>query len=142
MEYTQEQINKLKSDPIVQLLSVVTGTPIDKMVSEIKVKDKKPYENLSISEESNDDSDPIYPFTKDDICAIVTVIKNVHVIMDKFTELGIDLWNTELGDAIESLIDTLLSYIDIDVCDIDGDSWINKDIDAIVNIILKQFNNE
>ena len=148
MEYTQEQIDKLKSDPIVQLLSIVTGTPIDKMVSEIKVKSNKQCEEPKCHPEDNqvnDDTDALYPLTKEDIYLIVTAIKNVYVMMDKFNEVNIDLWSTNLGESISYLIEILSSYLNIgdSIINIDDDDiWVNEDVDTIVNIIINHFNNE
>ena len=146
MEYTQEQIDKLKSDPIVQLLSIVTGTPIDKMVSEIKVKSNKQCEELKCRPEDNqvnDDTDALYPLTKEDIWFIVNTIKNVHLAMSKFYDINIDMWNTDLGCSINDLIFILCSYINDAFGVIDRETdWINDSVDVIGNKILNYLNNE
>jgi len=140
MKYTQEQIDKLKNDPVVQLLSIVTGTPIDKMVSEIEVKKVKQDEKPE-AEVSDDDTDAIYPLTKGDVSVIVNAIKNVHMAIDAFYALGIDIWNSTLGDAVSDLITLLTSYLSIEdgLIDIDGDTWINASVETLTDKVLKYY---
>lgn len=140
MKYTQEQIDKLKNDPIVQLLSIVTGTPIDKMVSDIEVKDVKQCEKPE-AEVPDDDTDTIYPLTKEDVSVIVNAIKNIHTAMDAFYAIGIDIWNSTLGDAIGDLITLLTSYLSIEdgLIDIDGDTWVNASVETLTDRVLKYY---
>lgn len=140
MKYTQEQIDKLKNDPVVQLLSIVTGTPIDKMVSEIEVKKVEQCEKPE-AEVSDDDTDAIYPLTKEDVSVIVNAIKNVHMAMDAFYTLDIDIWNSTLGDAVSDLITLLSSYLSIEdgLIDIDGDTWVNESVETLTDEVLKYY---
>ena len=140
MKYTQEQIDKLKNDPVVQLLSIVTGTPIDKMVSEIEVKKVEQCEKPE-TEVSDDDTDAIYPLTKEDVSVIVNAIKNVYMAMDAFYALDIDIWNSTLGDTISELITLLTSYLSIEdgLIDIDGDTWVNTSVEALTDKVLKYY---
>ena len=140
MKYTQEQIDKLKNDPVVQLLSIVTGTPIDKMVSDIEVKEVKPCEKPE-TEVSDDDTDAIYPLTKEDVFAIVNAIKNVYMAMDAFYALSIDIWNSTLGDAVNDLVNLLTSYLSIEdgLIDIDVDTWVNTSVEALTDKVLKYY---
>ena len=140
MKYTQEQIDKLKNDPVVQLLSIVTGTPIDKMVSDIEVKEVEQCEKPE-TEVSDDDTDAIYPLTKEDVFAIVNAIKNVYMAMDAFYALSIDIWNSTLGDAVNDLVNLLTSYLSIEdgLIDIDGDTWVNTSVEALTDKVLKYY---
>lgn len=140
MKYTQEQIDKLKNDPVVQLLSIVTGTPIDKMVSDIEVKEVKQCEKPE-AEVSDDDTDAIYPLTKEDVFAIVNAIKNVYMAMDAFYALNIDIWNSTLGNAVNDFVNLLTSYLSIEdgLIDIDGDTWVNTSVEALTDKVLKYY---
>lgn len=134
MEYTQEQINKLINDPVVQLLSIVTGTPVDKMVSDIKIKkvdNCKPETNLSTAE--YDDSDRLYPLTEDDLFAIVNVIKRVYNEANNLVKLGIDIWSTDFGEAVFECMSFLAPYINENLNNVD---WVNKDVSEIMNYLL------
>ena len=141
MEYTQEQINKLKTDPIVQLLSAVTGTPIDVMVSNIKVKKKD--STKSINETEKSDIDNLYPLTKEDVIVIVQSIIDLHKAFFDFEKLGLDIWNSNLGDAVYNFIEVILNYAHEDLPRIyDEINWIEQDANTIVTQIINKITNE
>ena len=141
MEYTQEQINKLKTDPIVQLLSAVTGTPIDVMVSNIKVKKKD--STKSINETEKSDIDNLYPLTKEDVIVIAQSIIDLHKAFFDFEKLGLDIWNSNLGDAVYNFIEVILNYAHEDLPRIyDEINWIEQDANTIVTQIINKITNE
>lgn len=141
MEYTQEQINKLKTDPIVQLLSAVTGTPIDVMVSNIKVKKKD--STKSINETEKSDIDNLYPLTKEDIIVIVQSIIDLHKAFFDLEKLGLDIWNSNLGDTVYNFIKVILNYAHEDLPWIyDEINWIEQDANTIVTQIINKITNE
>jgi len=140
MECTKEQFNDIKSSPITQLLSIVIGKPIDDIMHDLDITT-----NNSAVEYSDDSSTNEYTLTivKDDIKLIVTVIKNFYKEEAKLYDLGIDLSASGISDAIQTLIETLLSYLNDDFVEAYRSvDWITDDVDTITAIFLNLFIND
>ena len=129
MKYTEEQINELKNNPIIQLLSAVTGTPVEKFTFQ-SFEDK----NSETVEEDTSKQSHLVPRTE--VNNIVKTVKGVYCQLERLEDLGISLIDSDLGRSMCRALDTLLTYIfnnfDMDVID-----WFDDTAEYIADRIIK-----
>lgn len=131
MNYTKEQFDQIKENPILKQILAITGANIEDLIDNTYSDD-----TLKIE----DDSDKWYPLSKEDIFVLVSLFKELYNECDRYTELGINIWETDLGYAMSDLISTLLEYIDEDLADAfdESDIYYNN-VDDSVKIIMDYY---
>ena len=131
MNYTKEQFDQIKENPILKQILAITGANIEDLIDNTSSDDTLEIEN---------DIDKWYPLSKEDIFVLVSLFKELYNECDRYTELGINVWETDLGYAMNDLIFTLLEYIDEDLADAfdESDIYYNN-VDDSVKIIMDYY---
>lgn len=94
MKYTKEDIEKLKSDPIITLLSMFAGKSIEDMVAEINAKYEKEEAEKKAAEvkvQSVTETKPNFPIDKDAYSFLIKCASGFVNSLNKSRAAGFDV---------------------------------------------------
>lgn len=138
---TQKEIEELRKDPIAQILSSISGIPIEDLIKEFEKEMQE--KSKCTKDEVIPDCEPTYPFSIGEFKQLIYCIQDIYREENKLTELGVGVRNMIIWAKTMSLIEDLLEIIfDEDIANIiiDDSSHINEDPDNIVYNIIDHIN--
>ena len=106
---TQKEIEELRKEPMAQILSSISGIPIDDLIKEfekeMQEKSKRTKDEVIPDYEATD------PLDVAEFKQLVYLVTDLYHEMDKFTPLGIDVWNSIVGIKLVQLLGNLIEYL-------------------------------
>lgn len=101
---TQKEIEELRKDPMAQILSSISGIPIDELIKEFEAEN-------SAKNNKSEDLETTYPLDVAELKQLVYSVQSLYLELEKLNNLGINIWNSIIGVKIEQLIVMLIDYL-------------------------------
>ena len=101
---TKEEINAIKNNPLLEMLSSITGYSIDELIKECEAEN-------SAKNNKSKDLETTYPLDVAELKQLVYSVQSLYLELEKLNNLGINIWNSIIGVKIEQLIVMLVDYL-------------------------------
>ena len=106
---TQKEIEELRKEPMAQILSSISGIPIDDLIKEFEKEMQE--KSKCTKDEVIPDYETTDPLDVAEFKQLVYLVTDLYHEMDKFTSLGIDVWNSIVGIKLVQLLGNLIEYL-------------------------------
>lgn len=134
-----EEINKLKEDPIVQLLSAISGISVDEILEKYQEETNK------VNDTIEEDENVTYPYSVAEFKQVVYKLQDIFREANKYRQIGFNIEQNELWcktmSFIEDLLETIFDEKYANVI-LDKTFDITRDPDEIAYDLIDYLNNE